>query len=126
LAPACRRGGLDVTELEKLVVIYRRQTGHHPQSFADLARLGLLRGIPLDPVGNEYQLDADGNAFILDPEHFPFVEGPAAGVRAKLISENSSQSVSSPFPNQDRRADESISPTPANLTNIYSLLPFGS
>jgi tetratricopeptide (TPR) repeat protein len=66
--------GLDVTEIEKLVAIYRKQTGHRAQSFADLARIGLLQGVPLDPVGNEYQLDADGNVFILDPEHLPFVE----------------------------------------------------
>jgi len=66
--------GQDVTELERLAGIYRQQTGHLPQSFRDMARAGLLRGIPLDPVGNEYQLDTQGNVFIADPEHFPFVE----------------------------------------------------
>jgi tetratricopeptide (TPR) repeat protein len=66
--------GQDVTELERLAGIYRQQTGHLPQSFRDMARAGLLRGVPLDPVGNEYQIDAAGNVFIADPEHFPFVE----------------------------------------------------
>jgi tetratricopeptide (TPR) repeat protein len=66
--------GQDVTELERLAAIYRQQTGHFPQSFRDMARVGLLRGLPVDPVGNEYQMDAEGNVFIADPEHFPFVE----------------------------------------------------
>jgi len=66
--------GLEVTELEQLVRTYRQKTGHLPQSFRDMARAGLLRGVPVDPVGNEYQLDAAGNVFIGDPEHFPFVE----------------------------------------------------
>lgn len=64
----------DVTELEKLVNIYRERTGHEPESFTEMARAGFLRGMPLDPVGNEYQLDAKGNVFIADPENFPFVE----------------------------------------------------
>jgi tetratricopeptide (TPR) repeat protein len=66
--------GLEVTELEQLVRTYRQTTGHFPQSFGQMERAALLRGIPLDPVGNEYQLDAQGNVFIADPEHFPFVE----------------------------------------------------
>jgi tetratricopeptide (TPR) repeat protein len=66
--------GQDVTELQQLVGMYRQRTGHLPQSFRNMAGAGLLRGIPLDPLGNEYQLDAEGNVFIADPEHFPFVE----------------------------------------------------
>jgi tetratricopeptide (TPR) repeat protein len=64
----------DVTQLEKLVSIYRERTGHWPQSFRDMERAGLLRGTPVDPGGDEYQLDAQGNVFIADPENFPFVE----------------------------------------------------
>jgi tetratricopeptide (TPR) repeat protein len=64
----------DVTELEKLIKIYRDQTGHEPNSFTDIVRAGLLRGMPVDPVGNEYQLDAKGNVFIADPGNFPFVD----------------------------------------------------
>jgi tetratricopeptide (TPR) repeat protein len=64
----------DTTELERLVGIYRRETGHLPQSFRDMERAGLLRATPVDPVGNEYLIDAGGNVFIADPEHFPFVE----------------------------------------------------
>ena len=68
------RVGQDVTELEKLAAIYRQRTGHFPESFFDMQRAGLIRGIPLDPVGNEYQMDSDGHIFIADPDHFPFVE----------------------------------------------------
>ncbi|HEV2699374.1 MAG TPA: hypothetical protein VGU90_15375 [Terriglobales bacterium] len=68
------RVGQDVTELEKLAGIYRQRTGHFPESFFDMQKAGLIRGIPLDPVGNEYQMDSDGHVFIADPEHFPFIE----------------------------------------------------
>jgi tetratricopeptide (TPR) repeat protein len=64
----------DVTELEKLVGIYHARTGRFPQNFVEMARAGLLRGVPIDPVGNQYQLDAKGNVFIADPEDFPFVQ----------------------------------------------------
>jgi tetratricopeptide (TPR) repeat protein len=66
--------GLDVTELEKLVDVYRQKYGHHPLSFEEMERAGLIRGIPLDPLGNRYQLDREGHVFIADPEHFPYVE----------------------------------------------------
>jgi tetratricopeptide (TPR) repeat protein len=66
--------GLDVTELEKLVANYRQKTGGFPHSFREMALAGALRGVPLDPTGNEYQLDDKGNVFISDPEKFPFVE----------------------------------------------------
>ena len=66
--------GLDVTELEELVANYRQETGRFPHSFREMAMAGALRGVPLDPTGNEYQLDDKGNVFIGDPENFPFVE----------------------------------------------------
>jgi tetratricopeptide (TPR) repeat protein len=64
----------DATELEKRVQLYRQKTGNYPQSFSNLVRAGILRGLPVDPVGNEYQLDSQGNVFIADPDNFPFVE----------------------------------------------------
>jgi tetratricopeptide (TPR) repeat protein len=66
--------GLETTELEQLARTLRQKTGHFPQSFQDMQRAGLLRGVPIDPVGNEYQLDSEGHVFIADPENFPFVE----------------------------------------------------
>jgi tetratricopeptide (TPR) repeat protein len=64
----------DVSQLETLLQQYREKYGRLPTSFADVARAGMLPGIPIDPRGNEYQLDAEGHVFISDPEHFPFVE----------------------------------------------------
>lgn len=66
--------GEDVTELEKVVQLYRQRFGHFPQNFREIEAAGLLRGIPIDPRGDEYQMDDKGNVFIDDPEHFPFVE----------------------------------------------------
>jgi tetratricopeptide (TPR) repeat protein len=64
----------DVTQLEQLVDIYREKYGQLPHSFRDIEMAGLLRAAPVDPVGNEYQLDSKGNVFISDPDNFPFVE----------------------------------------------------
>ena len=64
----------DAAELGKGVQLYRQRTGTYPQSLRDLVRAGILRGVPVDPTGNEYQLDSQGNVFIADPENFPFVE----------------------------------------------------
>ena len=66
--------GMETTELEQVVRVYRQKTGHFPESFRDMQRAGLLRGVPIDPVGNEYQLDSEGHVFISDPENFPFVK----------------------------------------------------
>lgn len=64
----------DCTQLEEIVQAYRQRTGHFPSSFEEMVRAGMLRGIPLDPRGNEYQLDAQGHVFVSDPENFPFVQ----------------------------------------------------
>ena len=61
-------------QLENIVAAFRQRTGHFPSSFADLVQAGMLRGIPVDPVGNAYRLDAAGHVFIADPDNFPFVE----------------------------------------------------
>jgi tetratricopeptide (TPR) repeat protein len=64
----------DVAALEDLLQTYRQSTGRFPSSFQELVRVRLLRQIPVDPKGNEYELDAGGHVFIGDPEDFPFVE----------------------------------------------------
>lgn len=64
----------DCMQLEQLAETYRQKTGHFPESLADLARAGMLRGIPVDPTGNEYQMDSAGHVFVADPENFPFIE----------------------------------------------------
>jgi hypothetical protein len=64
----------DVTELEELLRRYHQSSGRSARNFQELTRAGFLRQIPVDPKGNEYQLDHDGHVFISDPENFPFVE----------------------------------------------------
>jgi hypothetical protein len=64
----------DATELEKGVQLYRQRTGNYPRSFRDLVQAGILHGVPVDPLGNEYQLDSHGHVFISDPDNVPFVE----------------------------------------------------
>jgi hypothetical protein len=34
---------------------------------------GLLRGIPLDPLGNPYKLTSDGHVLLRKPDDLPFV-----------------------------------------------------
>lgn len=64
----------EVTELERLVGIYRRRTGRTPSSFAEMAAAGLLRGTPGDPLGNPYRLAPDGKVEVTDPDDLPFIE----------------------------------------------------
>lgn len=64
----------DITELEKLVAAHRQQTGVLPSSFGALIGAGMLRGVPVDPDGNPYQLTADGRIELHNPDDFSFVE----------------------------------------------------
>jgi hypothetical protein len=63
----------DVTNLEALVAFYRRKTGHLPASFSELAGAGLLRGIPVDPLGQTYKVTPDGRVEVRDPDDLPFI-----------------------------------------------------
>jgi hypothetical protein len=75
----------DVTTLEKLVSHYRDQTGHLPQSFADLEAANLLRGIPIDPLGHPYKLMPDGRIEVRVPDDMPFItKGTAPGYAPPL------------------------------------------
>jgi tetratricopeptide (TPR) repeat protein len=63
----------DVTNLEALASIYRQRTGQFPAAFADLEKTGLLRGIPVDPLGHTYKLMVDGRVEVRSPDDLPFV-----------------------------------------------------
>lgn len=62
-----------LNELERLIQIYREKTGALPSSWMDLVRAGLLRGIPVDPTGAPYKLEANGKAGVQDPSQFKFL-----------------------------------------------------
>jgi tetratricopeptide (TPR) repeat protein len=64
----------DVTGLEAAVVRYQQATGHLPRTFADMVSAGMLRGTPVDPLGNPYKLTPDGHVELKSPDDFPFVE----------------------------------------------------
>ena len=75
----------DVTTLEALGVRYRQKTGHSPESFSDLQAAGLLRGTPIDPLGQPYKLVAAGRVEVRDPDDLPFIEkGTPPGYVAPL------------------------------------------
>jgi tetratricopeptide (TPR) repeat protein len=62
----------DVTNLEKLVAIYRERTGRLPASLNDFVSAGLLPGIPVDPMGHPYKVMPDGTIQVRTPDDFPF------------------------------------------------------
>jgi tetratricopeptide (TPR) repeat protein len=64
----------NITALQGLVSQYRENSGHLPASFMDLVAAGVLRGIPVDPLGHPYQLTADGDVRLSAPDDLPFVE----------------------------------------------------
>jgi tetratricopeptide (TPR) repeat protein len=64
----------EVGDLERLVGLYRQRTGRLPASFTDMAAAGLLRGAPVDPLGNPYHLTPEGAVEVTDPDDLPFIE----------------------------------------------------
>lgn len=64
----------DVASLEALVLRYREKSGRLPGSFSDLEAAGVLRGIPVDPVGHTYKLTPDGHVEVRVPDELPFIQ----------------------------------------------------
>jgi len=64
----------DVSALEAIIARYRQKTHQLPASFAELARLGWIGGIPIDPLGHPYKLMTDGRVELRDPDDFPFIQ----------------------------------------------------
>ncbi len=64
----------DVTVLEKIAEIYHSRTGRWPASFAQLTSAGLLRGLPLDPLGKPYKLMPEGRFEVSDAADLPFIQ----------------------------------------------------
>jgi tetratricopeptide (TPR) repeat protein len=64
----------DVSNLENLVWLYRARTGHWPSSFSELEATGMLRALPVDPLGQPYSLAPEGRVEVREPDKFPFIE----------------------------------------------------
>jgi len=62
----------DITTLEKLVSLYRARSGDWPASFSELEATGLLRAVPLDPLGQPYKLAPEGRVEVREPSRFRF------------------------------------------------------
>ena len=63
----------DVSSLEAVVARFRQKTDRLPSSFFDLETAGLLRGIPIDPLGHPYKLTASGHVEVRTPDDLPFI-----------------------------------------------------
>jgi tetratricopeptide (TPR) repeat protein len=57
-----------IAALEGAIESYRVRAGSRPQSWQDLIRGGVLRGIPIDPTGHPYRIDAVSGAVTLAPD----------------------------------------------------------
>jgi tetratricopeptide (TPR) repeat protein len=64
----------DVIQLERLVETYRKRFGHYPASFQEVSQAGLLGGIPIDPAGHPYKIEAKGKVQVSNPDDLPFLE----------------------------------------------------
>lgn len=64
----------DITALDDLIDQYKARTGQLPQNFGEMERMGLLQGIPVDPLGNTYKLTPDGRVEVRQPDDLPFIE----------------------------------------------------
>lgn len=64
---------LIVGRIEEIIALYRERQGADPQTWGDLVRAGMLRGVPLDPAGNPYRLLPGGQVVVKDKEKLPFI-----------------------------------------------------
>jgi hypothetical protein len=64
----------DVMNLEALTGRYQQRTGRFPASFSELQQAGLLKNIPVDPLGHTYKLMPDGAVEVREPDNLPFIQ----------------------------------------------------
>ncbi len=57
----------DIEEIEKRIAQFRGNHGRPPRSFDELIADGLIGGVPTDPLGIPYRIDANGKV-LLDPK----------------------------------------------------------
>lgn len=63
----------DVTNLQAAVTRFGERTGRLPASMQELAAAEHLPGVPVDPDGHPYQLDAEGRVLVQHPDDFPYI-----------------------------------------------------
>jgi len=63
----------DVTNLQNAVSRFVQANGRVPTSLWEVVNAEHLRGIPLDPDGNAYELSVEGQVLVARPDDFPFI-----------------------------------------------------
>lgn len=71
---ASLRAESEITTLEQVTQAYYQRFKAYPEQWSDLVRVGMLRGVPLDPNGTPYKLRLDGTVQVEDPKQFPYIE----------------------------------------------------
>lgn len=64
----------DVQQLGRVVEVFRQRMGRYPQDFAEMVGAGLLRRMPIDPMGNPYGLEPGGRVIVTQPDDLPFLQ----------------------------------------------------
>ena len=63
----------DVTNLQSLVTQFTAQTGRPPSSLSEVVAAEHVPAMPVDPDGNPYKLNWDGQVLVENPDDFPFI-----------------------------------------------------
>ena len=63
----------DVTNLQNAVTRFVEANGRIPTSLWEVVNAEHLRGIPVDPDGNPYELSLDGQVLVANPDDFLFI-----------------------------------------------------
>jgi tetratricopeptide (TPR) repeat protein len=72
----------DVSNLQAAVTRFGERTGRLPASMDELVAAEHLPGVPVDPDGHPYSLDAEGRVLVQNPDDFTFItKGTPAGYK---------------------------------------------
>ena len=63
----------EVGQLQDAVTRFVQRNGRLPSSLWEVAAAEHLPGIPLDPDGHPYELSAEGQVLVSQPDQFPFI-----------------------------------------------------
>jgi hypothetical protein len=63
-----------IEQIQQRVQLAKEKLGRTPTDWQEMVRVGLLRGIPLDPKGRPLVLMPDGRVQYSRPDDFPFVQ----------------------------------------------------
>jgi hypothetical protein len=63
----------DVTNLQNAVTRFVQGNGRIPTSLWEVVNAEHLRGLPVDPDGNPYELSLDGQVLVANPDDFLFI-----------------------------------------------------